>query len=388
MTLFRCSAIAVALLSATTIASGLAKAETRAAPFPAWPEPKIQSTMTVEEARAIVEARTKPQAEWKGPTSGPKAEKNATIAYVSDDQSYTSYAGWGQGVIDAATALGWKVVVLDGKGTMAGRLQAMQAAVALHPTAIVTSSDVTALQQPIKQAIALGIPVVGIHATAFPGPHPDINLYDNITSNPAEIGGTEGAYVIAHSDGKAKLIHLLDNNYAIARFKAQAATEPVKNCKDCQFLEMLSVPIADTATRIPNIVSGLLARYGHQWYMTTCCDNYYPYVASALRSSGASTSDVLLVGSDGPPSAYDMIRKGSYEIATVPEPSTLFGYEAVDAIVRAMAGEPPADFIQPTYLVTHENVDAEGGTKNEFIPSNNFACHYETIWKGENRPCN
>jgi len=115
MTLFRCSAIAVALLSATTIASGLAKAETRAAPFPAWPEPKIQSTMTVEEARAIVEARTKPQAEWKGPTSGPKAEKNATIAYVSDDQSYTSYVGWGQGVIDAATALGWKVVVLDGK---------------------------------------------------------------------------------------------------------------------------------------------------------------------------------------------------------------------------------------------------------------------------------
>jgi ribose transport system substrate-binding protein len=364
-----------------------AQAETRAVPFPAWPEPQIKSTLTVDEAKAILAERTQAQTKWLGPTSGPKAAADATVVYVSDDQSYVSYVNWGQGVIDASTVLGWNVIVLNGKGTMAGRLGAMQQAVAMKPTAIVTSSDVSALQVPIKQAIAQGIPVIGIHATAYPGPNPELNLYTNITSNPAEIGQTQAAYVMAVSNGAGKDIHLLDNNYAIARFKAKAASDPIINCTGCKFLEMVNVPIADTAKRIPPVVSGLLARYGNEWYMTTCCDNFYPYVASSLRSAGVTPDQVRLIGSDGPPSAYDMIRKGSYEVATVPEPSTLFGFQAVDAIVRAMAGESPAEFIQPTFLVTPDNVASEGGDQNQFIPSNNFACHYTNLWKGEDKSC-
>jgi ribose transport system substrate-binding protein len=379
--------IAAAAMTAIGI-SGSALAETRAKPFDAWPEPQIREKLTVDEAKAIVAERTKPQTEWKGPTSGPKvATDDATIVYVSADQSYVSFVNWGQGVIDAATALGWNVVVLNGKGTISATLAAMQQAVAMHPIAIVTSADASALQAPIRQAVEAGIPIVGIHATAFPGPDPKLNLFMNVSSDPAEIGETQAAYVIADSDGKAKQVHSLDNSFAIARFKAKAATEPVKNCASCSFLEMVNIPIAEQATRIPPAVSGLIANHGDSWYMTTCCDNFYPYFASALRSAGASPDKIKLIGADGPPSAYDMIRKGNYEVATVPEPSTLFGYEAVDAVIRAMAGQPPAQFVQPTYLVTRDNVDTEGGDKNQFIPSNNFACHYVNIWKGENKPC-
>jgi ribose transport system substrate-binding protein len=366
-----------------------ASAEPRATPFDAWPEPKIQEKMTVEEAKALVADRTKPQTTWTGPTSGPKAPSDdATIVYVSADQSYVSFVNWGQGVIDAATALGWNVVVLNGKGTISATLSAMQQAVAMHPTAIVTSADASALQAPIKQAVAAGIPVIGIHATAFPGPDPKLNLFMNIGSNPADIGAVQAAYVIADSDGKGKQVHSLDNSFAIARFKAKAATEPVKNCSSCSFLEMVNIPIAEQATRIPPAVSGLLANHGDTWYMTTCCDNFYPYFASALRSAGATPDKVKLIGADGPPSAYDMIRKGNYEVATVPEPSTLFGYEAVDAVIHSLAGQPPAQFVQPTYLVTKDNANAEGGDKNQFIPSNNFACHYVNIWKGTSDACN
>jgi ribose transport system substrate-binding protein len=382
------AAVAAALASSTILIGTPAVADTRAKPFDPWPEPQIQEKMTVEEAKALVAERTKAQTDWKGPTTGPKAVADATIVYVSADQSYVSFVNWGQGVVDAATALGWNVVVLNGKGTISATLSAMQQAVAMHPTAIVTSADASALQAPIKQAVAAGIPVIGIHATAFPGPDPKLNLFMNIGSNPADIGAVQAAYVIADSNGKGKQVHSLDNSFAIARFKAKAATEPVKNCSGCEFLEMVNIPIAEQATRIPPAVSGLLANHGDTWYMTTCCDNFFPYFASALRSAGATPDKVKLIGADGPPSAYDMIRKGNYEVATVPEPSTLFGYEAVDAVVRAMAGQPPAQFVQPTYLVTKENADAEGGDKNQFIPSNNFACHYVNIWKGTNEACN
>jgi ribose transport system substrate-binding protein len=365
-----------------------ALAETRAKPFDAWPEPKIRETISVDEAKAIVAERTKPQTAWNGPTSGPKATTEAvTVVYVSGDQSYVSFVNWGRGVEEAAKALGWKAVVLNGKGTVTGTLAAMQQAVSMKPAAIVTSADASALQEPIKQAVAQNIPVIGIHATAFPGPDPQTNLFDNITSNPAEIGETQAAYVIAQSDGKAKVFHFLDSSFAIARFKAKAATDPIKNCSGCTFVEMVNIPLADQTRRIPSVISGIIANQGKGWWGTTCCDNFYPYMASALRASGIGPEDVHLVGSDGPPSAYDMIRKGTYEVATVPEPSTLFGYQAVDAVVRAMAGEEPSKFVQPTYLVTRENADIEGGKSNEFIPSNGFACHYLNIWRGTNKDC-
>lgn len=381
------AAVGGALLFAASAHTG-ALAQTRAKPFPAWPAPKIETSLTLAQAKALVAERTKPQTEWLGPKEGPLAPKGVKhIIYVSADQSYVSFVNWGRGVIEAAKILGWKVDVLNGRGTVTGTLQAMQQAVAAHPDAIITSADASALQGPISQAVSAGIPVVGIHAAAFPGPDPKLDLYDNITSNPAEIGETQAAYVLAESNGTAKVVHFLDSSFAIARFKAKAATDPIKNCKGCAFLGMQNIPIADQTQRIPTVISGLLANHGHHWWGTTCCDNFYPYVAAALRAANIPPSDIKLVGSDGPPSAYDLIRNGDYEVATVPEPSTLFGFEAIDAVVRAMAGQAPSHFVQPTYLVTKANVNQEGGQQNEFIPSNHFACHYKNLWLGDKVNC-
>jgi ribose transport system substrate-binding protein len=382
------------ILAAALIGAGLlsghamAQGSTRAEPFPAWPDPVINPTMTVDEAKAIVAERTKPQTEWKGPTDGPKAPQgDFTIAYVSPDQSYTPHVLWGKGVEEGAKALGWKVMTFNGQGTVSGTLAAMQQALASNPTAIITPADANALQKPIKEAIARHIPVIGIHATAFPGPSPELGLYHNIVSNPAEIGQTEAAYVIAMSNGTAKNIHMVDNSYAIARFKAKATVTPIENCPGCKMLETVNMPLGDASARMQSVISGLLARYGDSWWMTTCCDGYYTNAAAALRASGASPEKIKLVGADAPPSAYDMIRKGGFEVASVPEPSSLFGYEAVDAVIHAMVGQEPAHFIQPTFLIVKENVDSEGGDKNEFVPSNNFACHYMNIWKGTSNAC-
>jgi ribose transport system substrate-binding protein len=152
-------------------------------------------------------------------------------------------------------------------------------------------------------------------------------------------------------------------------------------------LETVNMPLGEASARMNPVVSGLLARYGDSWWMTTCCDGYYTNVAAALRAANASTDKIKLVGADALLSAYDMIRKGGFEVATVPEPSSLFGYEAVDAVVHAINGVEPAHFVQPTFLIVKDNVESEGGKQNEFVPSNNFACHYVNIWKGTNNPC-
>ena len=120
---FARKALASAALVGVAFGSTYAFAETRAEPFPAWPEPVIQDKMSVDEAKAIVAERTKPQTEWKGPTDGPKAPAGSfTIAYVSPDQSYTPHVLWGKGVEEGAKALGWKVMTFNGQGTVSGTL--------------------------------------------------------------------------------------------------------------------------------------------------------------------------------------------------------------------------------------------------------------------------
>src|ERR1700684_3539209 len=148
-------ALAGVALVGVVIASSPAFAETRSEHYPAWPEPVIQDKMSVDEAKAIVAERTKPQTEWKGPTDGPKAPAgDFTIAYVSPDQSYTPHVLWGKGVEQGAKALGWKVMTFNGQGTVSGTLAAMQQALAANPAAIITPADAHALQQPIKDDVS------------------------------------------------------------------------------------------------------------------------------------------------------------------------------------------------------------------------------------------
>jgi ribose transport system substrate-binding protein len=144
------------------------------------------------------------------------------------------------------------------RGTVSGTLAAMQQALAANLAAIITPADANALQKPIKEAVSRHIPVIGIHATAFPGPSPELGLYQNIVSNPAEIGGTEAAYVIAQSDGKANDIHMVDNSYAIARFKAKSTMTPIANCPGCKMVETVAMPLGDASARMGAAVSDLL----------------------------------------------------------------------------------------------------------------------------------
>ena len=66
----------------------------RAAPYPAWSEPKINPEMTVDQAKALVVERTRAQTDWKGPTSGPKAPKQAlTLASETSPTLPTSIGG-------------------------------------------------------------------------------------------------------------------------------------------------------------------------------------------------------------------------------------------------------------------------------------------------------
>ncbi len=322
-----------------------------------------------------------PQSDWRGPTSAPKPDAGKQIVYMSTDEQNDASREWGTAIQEAGAKVGWKVTIIDGHGSPVGWQAGLNQAIALKVDGIVTNADAASLQPQIQDAKAKGIVVVGIHATAFPGPQPDLGLFVNIQQDPREIGRAQADWIIEHSGGKARVVVTSHCEYAIACAKAHSTEARIKECPGCTVLEFSNTPIAEVAQRQPALVTAWVQKYGTPLYITSVADYTADYQIPPLRTGGVDPAKVIIVSADGNKSAYERIRAGGqYQLVTASEPYKMQGYQAIDELNRAFHGQPPSGFVQTPYLVTPENINAEGGRQDTFIPSNNYEQHFLQIW--------
>jgi ribose transport system substrate-binding protein len=339
-----------------------------------------QTQDIVQYAKAETAKRSKIQKEWYGPTSGPKAISGKKIACINADSKNPIEKLWGDCVAIAAKRIGWEVTIFDGKGTVAGWTTALNQAIALNVDGIVMSCNAEPLQVPITEARKKGIFLVGIHASDLPGPAPKVQLFYNCTSDPGEIGRALADAIIADSNGKGRAVIIYNSLYAIARHKAEAMRDELAKAKGCQLLEYLNCPETEITTLMPQTTTKWVQKYKKPVYVMAITDWYYDFVVPTLRTGQVPVKDIRLLGSDGTPKAYERIKNNEYQTVTIPEPSLLFGYQAVDELNRAFSGEEAYVWNQPVYLVTKANYLKEGGDKTTFNPSNNFEQRFAEIW--------
>jgi ribose transport system substrate-binding protein len=335
----------------------------------------------VAAAKAAIQRYAGPQTKWEGPTSGPAPGKNKFIVYLSADEQNDISREYGVYMKEAADHLGWKVTVIDGKGSPGAWLAGFNQAIALKPDGIATESDAKSLQGPIHEANQRGIPVIGLHAASLPGPQPDLGLFVNIQEDPREIGKAEADWAIADSDGKARVVVVTHNEYQIAATKSGATRDAVTACTGCKLLDYADFPASEAAQRMPQLTTTWIQRFGLPIYITSVGDNNLDFALPSLRAAGMKQSEAKLIGADGNRSAYERIRKGNqYQTVTISEPIELQAYQAMDEFNRAFNKAPPSGFVQAPYLVTHQNVGEAGGQKNIFVPENDYKTHYFEIW--------
>ncbi len=354
------------VIALVTLAAGLAPV--RADPF-------------MDEVKAEVVRYAGRQTDWRGPTSGPKLLPGKHIAYMSTDEQNDASHAWGQALIEVGSRIGWKVTIIDGHGSPVGWQAGLNQAIALKVDGIVTSADAPSLQPQIQDAKAKNVVVVGIHATALPGPQPEYGVFYNVQQDPREIGRAQADWIILHSNGSARAVVTTHCEYQIACTKAKATRARLEECKGCKVLAFSNTPIAEVAQRQPELVTAWVQKFGLPLYITSVADYTADYQIPALRTGGVDPSKVILVSADGNKSAYERIRAGGqYQLVTVAEPYGMEGYQAVDELNRAFQQQPPSGFVPTPYLVTPDNIDAEGGDKDTFIPSNHYVEHYLQIW--------
>jgi ribose transport system substrate-binding protein len=366
------------LRGALLVACGLTL--TAALAVPASADPGFLDRM-----KADVAAATAPGGgAWDGPTTGPTAVKGKKIVFVSLTQNSSGNADAGKGAGDAAKVLGWDFSIIDGKGNATDTANALQQAIALKPDGIILASvDPASNKAALDQANAAGIVVVSWHSTSTPGPVPDAHIVVNVSTPPDQIAYLAGEYAVVHSNGTAKAEVISDRQYQIVVTKSDAIEKAIKECDTCKLLSEDNGPFGEVPQRTPSLTNSLLQKYGKDLgYMLTFNDVYFDFVVPTLKSAGIEPGNppFLISAGDGSVSAYQRIRDGQFQIATVPEPAYMHGWQLIDELNRAFNKQPPSGYVTKVHLVTKDNVDLDGGKDNRYDPQNGYQDQYKKIW--------
>jgi ribose transport system substrate-binding protein len=312
-------------------------------------------------------------------STGPAAQQaGAKVAFVGSDLTNGGINAVSKGVEEAAAVIGWTVDVYDGKATAQGRTDAFNQAIASQPAAIVVGGfDATEQAAAITQATELGIPVVGWHAASAVGPGD--GLFTNVTTDPLVVSQLAAAFAVADSDGSAGVAIFTDGQYDIAVLKADAMKAYIEACEGCKVLTYEDSPIAEADQRMPALISSLLQQNGNDLtYLLAINGNYFGGAQQALRDAGKDPAGPpsSVAAGDGDSAEFQRIRNVDYQAATVAEPLLLQGWQLVDEINRALAGEDASDFVAMPGLVTKSNVP-DGDL---FDPQSGYREVFSKVW--------
>lgn len=338
----------------------------------------------VQFAKKYVAEVTNPVIPWTGPTTGPKAVPDKTVVYVANDERNGGARGVQDGAAEAAKVIGWKFRALDGHGTVSGQNSALSQAIALRPDGIILGS-VDAIQSAplVEKAEKMGIKVVGWHAGGTAGTLHNPDVFWNVTTNPPDVGKASALYAVAQSDGHAGVVIFTDSEYKVAIAKSDAMVKWLKQCTGCTILAVKDTPLAYVSSRMGQLTAALLEQYGKKWtYSIGINDLYFDFMAPALQAAGitGTSPPSSISAGDGSVSAFQRIRAQEYQVATVAEPLRMQGWQTIDELNRAFAGDPPSGFVDPVHLFVHADLGADGGPHNLYDPANGYENIYKKIW--------
>ncbi|MEP6979254.1 MAG: substrate-binding domain-containing protein, partial [Nakamurella sp.] len=234
-------------------------------------------------------------------------------------------------------------------------------------------------QSQVDQAAAAGIPLIGWHAVADPGPSTDPKLFTNVTIAVDTVAKISAQDIIARSNGNAGVVVFTDNSIPFAAGKSKLIEKYLTECSTVSVLSEQNIPIPDAGTRTPQAFSSLITTLGDKWTDSVAInDLYFDNAATPLRAAGkAGDGAPYNVGAgDGSPAAFQRIASKQFQAVTVPDPLNQQGWQIVDEFNRAFAGQPATDYVPPVHITDSANV----GTTTSWDPDNGYRDTYKGIW--------
>lgn len=316
---------------------------------------------------------------WDGPTTGPKAATGKSVIFVAVDLKNSGIAGALAGVKEAVEVVGWKLTVIDAQGDNNTLVTALKASASAGGDGIIlggfTASDFAPW---IANVVNKNGVVVGWHSAFEPGTVPGTQLFTNVATSSREVSLAAASYAVVQGRGRGGMVVFTDTRYGIARSKADDLAVIAGNCRGCEVLQVVDMRLDRVHEEMPALLQDFKTRFGKRWTHALGINDLY---FDAMADVGAAPEGLINISAgDGSPSAFRRIRAGKGQHATVAEPLNQQGWQLVDELNRAFAGEQPSGYVSRAHLVVRNNITQAGGERDQYDPSNGYRQQYRKIW--------
>ena len=293
-----------------------------------------------------------------GLTEKVKARKGLKVAYVQC--SVPVCESIKQGIVEAVAAIGGTLQIFTTQDTADTVQAAFQAAAQSNPDMVLTSGNPRAwFETSLAELNAKKVPVVAWSMPeAYQAPGLAANL---VTGDDYYFNGVLMAdYVTAKTGGKANALFLNIPQFPVLGLEAQGfKTEMAAVCAGCK---MKSLDFTVEQLIAGEHISAAVSEFQKDKsinYLVTGFGDMLLGMPDALKGINVT---VPAISQAGTPANYQLIAGGSLQVADIGLPTGLLGWRAIDAGLRAIAGQSTGKFApRPlTTIAGHPDINIAG----------------------------
>ncbi len=303
-----------------------------------------------------------------------------------------------QAAAQVAKKYGAKWVEYTNQGTPTQWTAGINQAIAQHANVIILAQGIAVnlIVPAMQKAKAAGIPVVITHDfqndqqnTPPPtGPGAAVNKLTKAFVNVPfwEAARLEADYVIAQTNGKADDVIFTSPDVPPSNGITAAMTKEFKDhCPDCK-VKVITVPLADWATKIaPQTQSSLTSDPSINW-VTPIYDSMSLYAQQGITAAGKMGS-VHIASYNGTPAVMKLIQSGNIMSMDVGENITWLAYATMDQVGRVITASPivaSGNEQTPLRVFTKANINEAGTPPTPNLGYGNaYVTGYGALWKGQ-----
>lgn len=359
------------------------------------------SASVVEEAKAAV-AKNREGTDRALPSSAPKPESGKNVWMISCTQAGEGCAAPAAGAKEAAKTIGWDLTVVDGKGRPDVYANGIRSAIADGADGIILGViDCVAAKSALQDARKAGVKTFAFYAFDCDDPilkeqgeplfDAELNYGDGMAYyDYVEKIQSQGVadYVIAKTEGKAKIIEFTEDDLVVAQHLNKGFEEGLKKCGGCEIVKKVPFTLDDFFTgKLGGKAEAALTQHPDANVLYSPYDSALTVgISQAVVSSGRNDS-VLVTGNEGLTPNIGLVKENKGQDFITGLPARWVGWAAIDSMNRLLQGEEQVD-----QGIGFQTIDSEGPFPKQTTfydgnidkngnPKQDYVANFKKIWK-------
>jgi ribose transport system substrate-binding protein len=343
--------------------------------------------ITVADAKAPVQLLTDPASSLFDyskyiPTEKVKTTAGSNVAVIAAALSSPVVKQYANTVIAAAKLAGYETEEFDGKFQVETQSSLIQQAVQQKYDGIVLVGIVPdTVVSPLAAAKAAGIPVL-----SYDGYGDTDNGVTDIGIDPAAAGVAIANWIIADSDGKAKVLAVTfpsgvsGGAKSITQVGQDGLIATLKKCPGCT-VETEDIALSDVVAPGSPVYVNTLRKHakGTLDYVASGCDTCMVVMAQINTQLGRTELKVTGGIAVGPTGLGEIVSGDNNAVVAPVQPDQLIGFLVIDALARRLDGQSVDNMSKlPEPLVSAENASEFPGAA--FVPTEDYESYFKSLW--------